>query len=205
MSQVIKNEKILDIEDSTTSQSATLKLTEADSVAYQLHYTDTTPAEQSFVAADVAIAPANTITITDHGFFTGLLVALTGTNLPTGLSETDYYVIVVDEDTIKLADTLAHASAGTAVAITNAGTSADAELTPDALSQVAKLQQSNDGATWFDVATITVTISGDGDTLWLISNPPTLWHRVLVTPTSGSMSLWVLPCVRNNSVLSPGI
>lgn len=208
MSQVIKNIKILDVTASTTSQSATLKLTEADSVAYQLHYTDATPVHQTFVAANVKTnvqSPASSITITAHGFFTGLKVALTGTNLPTGLSATNYWVIVIDANTISLASSLANASLGTKVAITAAGTTADADLTPATLSQVAKLQQSNDGTTWFDVSTITVTITGTGDTLWLITAPPTLWHKVLLTPASGALTLWVLPCVRNNSVLSPGI
>lgn len=208
MSQVIKNEKILDVTNSAIIQSATLKLTEADSVAYQLHYTDVTPSVQAFVAANVKTnvqSPASSITITNHGFFTGLKVALAGTNLPTGLSATDYYVIVISSSVISLADTLAHAVAGTKVTITAAGTTADATLTPAALSQVVKLQQSNDGVTWFDVSTITVTVTGSGDTLWLIVAPPTLWHKVLVTPTAGAMDLWVLPCVRNNSVLSPGI
>lgn len=208
MSQVIKNQKILDVTASTTAQSAVLKLTEADSVAYQLHYTDATPAHKTFVAANVKTnvqSPASSITITSHGFFTGLKVALTGTNLPTGLSATDYWVIVIDENTISLASSLANASAGTKVAITAAGTTSDADLTPAAVSQVYKLQQSNDGVTYFDVSGITVTISGSGDTLWLISAPPTLYHKVVGTPTAGALTIWVLPCVRNNSVLSPGI
>src|ERR1700754_2492449 len=117
MSQVIKNEKILDVTNSTTAQSAVLKLTEADTVAYQLHYTDTTPGAQNFIAANVTPA-ADTITITAHGFFTGLKVALTGTNLPGGLSATNYWVIVVDANTIKLASSLANANAGTPVDIT---------------------------------------------------------------------------------------
>lgn len=211
MSQVIKNEKILNITQSSIITSATLKLTEADSVAYQLHYTDATPAAKSFVAANVKTnvqSPASSITITAHGFNTGLKVALTGTNLPTGLSATSYWVIVNSVDSISLAASLALATAGTKVAITAAGTTADALLTPALLvttGVVAKLQQSNDGTTWFDVSTVTVTITTTGDTLWLISAPPTLWHKVLVTPATGALTLWVLPCVRNNSVLSPGI
>lgn len=208
MSQVIRNTKILDVEDSTIVLSATLKLTEADSVAYQLHYTNTTPVFQSFVAANVKTnvqSPASSITITSHGFFTGLKVVLAGTNLPTGLSAQAYWVIVIDANTISLASSLDNANLGSKVAITAAGTTADATLTPATLSQVVKLQQSNDGVTWFDVSGITVTITGSSDTLWLITAPPTLWHKVVVTPTSGAMDLWVLPCVRNNSVLSPGI
>ncbi len=210
MSQVTYNEKILDVTQESEIVSATLKLTEADSVAYQLHYTDATPVHKTFVAANVKTnvqSPASSITITAHGFNTGLKVALTGTNLPTGLSATDYWVIVNSVDSISLADSLAHATAGTKVAITAAGTTADADLTPAALvttGVVAKLQQSNDGTSWFDVSGVTVTITATGNTLWLVSNPPTLWHKVLVTPATGALTLWVLPVVRNNTIFSTG-
>lgn len=211
MSQVTRNTKILDVTQESEITSATLKLTEADSVAYQLHYTDATPAAKTFVAANVKTnvqTPASSITITAHGFNTGLKVALTGTNLPTGLSATNYWIIVNSVDSISLASSLANATLGTKVAITAAGTTADAALTPAALvttGVVAKLQQSNDGSSWFDVSGITVTITAAGDTLWLVTAPPTLWHRVLVTPATGAITLWVLPCVRNNSIFSPGI
>ena len=211
MSQVTYNENILDVTSSSVISSATLKLTGADSVSYQLHYTDATPAAKAFVAADVKTnvqSPASSITITAHGFNTGLKVALTGTNLPTGLSATNYWVIVNSADSISLATSLALATAGTKTPITAAGTTADALLTPALLvttGVVAKLQQSNDGSTWFDVSGVTVTITAGSDTLWLVSAPPTLWHKVLVTPATGALNLWVLPCVRNNSVLSPGI
>lgn len=207
MSQVIQNKKILDVTASTTAQSVVLKITQADTVAYQLHYTDATPVHQTFVAANVKTnvqSPASSIAITAHGFFTGLKVALAGTNLPTGLSATNYWVIVIDANTISLASSLANANLGTKVAITAAGTTADADLTPATLSQVYKLQQSNDGTNYFDVTSMTVTITGAGDTLWLITAPPTLYHKVVGTPTGGAVTLWVLPCVRNNSVLSPG-
>jgi hypothetical protein len=64
---------------------------------------------------------------------TGLKVALSGTNLPTGLSATNYWVIVIDADTISLASSLANAVAGTKVDITAAGTTADAALRPPLL------------------------------------------------------------------------
>jgi hypothetical protein len=63
----------------------------------QAVYTDATPVAKTFVAANVKTnvqSPASSITITAHGFLTGLKVALSGTNLPTGLSATNYWVIV---------------------------------------------------------------------------------------------------------------
>ncbi len=94
MSQVTRNTKLINLTQSSIVTTQALKITEADSIAYQLHYTDATPAAKAFVAANVKTnvqSPASTITITNHGFNTGLKVALTGTNLPTGLSATSYY------------------------------------------------------------------------------------------------------------------
>jgi len=72
----------------------------------------------TFLDANVNTA-TDTITITGHGFTTGLVVDLTQTGggaLPTGLSTlTAYYVIRVDANNIKLATTAANAFAGTPV------------------------------------------------------------------------------------------
>jgi hypothetical protein len=135
----------------------------------QAVYTDATPVHQGFVAANVKTnvqSPASSIAITAHGFFTGLKVALTGTNLPTGLSATNYWVIVIDANTISLASSLANAVLGTKVAITAAGTTADADLAPAALgSVVIKLQASNDGVNFTDISGKTVTVAATGSTL----------------------------------------
>lgn len=196
MSWILNNSDVLSLTNSTTTNSVVLNISQADTIAYQLNYTDTTPGVKSFVAANVTVNPANTITITAHGFFTGLKVALSGTNLPTGLSATNYWVIVVDANTISLASSLLNAVAGTAVHITGQGTTADAALTPASASQVVKLQQSNDGVTYFDVTSMTVTITGSSNTLWLVTSPPTFWHKILVTPASGSITLDVIVCER---------
>ncbi len=159
----------------------------------QAVYTDATPAAKSFVAANVKTnvqSPASSITITTHGFSTGLKVALTGTNLPTGLSATNYYVIVIDANTISLADTLAHAQAGTKIAITAAGTTADALLTPAVLGGVVvKLQMSNDGTNFTDISGMTVTISAAGSVLWDLGAVTFRVLRVLETPSAGSLNL----------------
>jgi hypothetical protein len=207
MSTVIDNSSIFSFTASTTAQSQTYKVGSYDSVCYQINATDATPGAKTFVAADVATNvgnPASSIHLPAHGYFTGLKVALSGTNLPTGLSATNYWIIVDDANYVSLADSLAHASAGTKVAITGAGTTADAALTPASLSQVVKLQQSNDGVTFFDVATVTQTITGTAQYLWLVTNPPALWHKFVVTPTTGALTLAVITCSRNNTILSHG-
>ena len=88
--------------------------------------TATTPATFTFVVADVN-ATNNTITETAHGLFTGAKVrAVVGTGtaaLPAPLvTDTIYYAIVVDANTIKLATTLNNALASTAIDLTNTGT-----------------------------------------------------------------------------------
>ncbi len=211
MSNVTRNTKLINLTQSSIVTTQALKITEADSIAYQLHYTDATPGVKTFVAANVLTnvqSPASSVTIASHGYNTGLKVALSGTNLPTGLSATSYWVIVNNSNNISFADSLAHATAGTKVAITGAGTTSNATLTPALLvttGVVAKLQQSNDGETFFDVTSMTVTITAAGDTLWLILNPPTVWHRVVITPSTGALTIWVQPAVRNNTIFSPGI
>lgn len=51
-----------------------------------------------------AASTGDTLVCAGHGFATGALVRVTGGSLPSGLStNTDYYVIRVDEDTIRLA------------------------------------------------------------------------------------------------------
>ncbi len=198
MSWILANTKVVNVVESAVAIAQVYDISQADTIAYQLHYTDATPAAKTFVAANVTPL-ADTITITAHGFATGLKVALTGTNLPGGLSATSYWVIVVNANTIKLATSLANATAGTPVDITSAGTTSDATLTAAALAttgQVIKLQQSNDGSTWFDVSGLTVTVTAAGDTLWLVTSPPTYWHRIVVTPTTGALTLFVQACVR---------
>lgn len=69
---------------------------------------------------------AETLTAAGHGLLTGdgpIQLSNVGGALPAGFSAaTDYYVIKVDANTIKLASTLANAYAGTAVAISGDGT-----------------------------------------------------------------------------------
>jgi hypothetical protein len=156
----------------------------------QAVYADATPTAQTFVAADVNPDPDNSITIVAHGFFTGLSVALTGTNLPTGLSATTYYIVRVDADTIQLATSLANAIAGTVVTISDQGTTTDAALTPDALAGVViKLQASNDGTHFTDVAGKTVTVGASGSILWDLGVVTYRVLRVSEAASTGAIDL----------------
>lgn len=75
----------------------------------------------TFTDGDVTTGTDN-INIASHGKITGQRLSLSSTGtLPTGLeTETDYYVIKVDDDNLKLASSFDNASAGTAVDITAA-------------------------------------------------------------------------------------
>ncbi len=198
MSYVLANNDIFSLTNSALLVTQVYDIRNFDSVCYQLNYANASPPVDTFVAANVNVTP-NTITITAHGYTTGLKVALTGTNLPGGLSATNYWIIKVDANTIALATSLAAATAGTKIDITSQGTTSDATLTPVTLvttGQVLKLQESNDGLTFFDVSGLTVTITAAGNTLWQITQPATAYHQFVLTPTTGALNLDVIVCGR---------
>lgn len=154
----------LSLTEAVTSTTAPINVQQVDRIALQVNATDATPGAQSFVAANVSAAN-DTITITAHGFVTGLKAPLTGTNLPGGLSATNYWIIVVDANTVKLATSYANAIAGTAVDITSAGSTTDAALTPSSFgSATIGMKASLDGVNFFAFATPkTFTITGTGN------------------------------------------
>lgn len=90
-----------------------------------------TLAVKTFVDANVTTGTEN-IAITSHGHNTGSKVYLSTTGaVPTGLTANRYYYIIrVDANNLKLADTLALALAGTPVNITAAGGGGTHSLTP---------------------------------------------------------------------------
>lgn len=90
-----------------------------------------TLAKKTFVDANVTTGSEN-IAVTAHGHNTGSTVRLTSTGtVPAGLTANrTYYVIRVDADNLKLADTLALAIAGTPVNVTAAAGGGTHTLTP---------------------------------------------------------------------------
>lgn len=142
------------------------------------------------VASEVNVT-ANTITIPAHGLTTGLLGRLTTTGtLPAGVTTgVDYFVIEVDDDTIKLASSLANALLGTAIDLTDQGTDeAVHTFTPTALAGGSvKLQKSNDGTNWHDEGSAT-NLTADGSILLEKDRPTTQWGRLYITLTAGRVS-----------------
>lgn len=111
------------------------------------------------------------ITIVDHGYEDGdsvVLNVVTGT-APTGLSDdTEYFVIVIDENTIQLASSYANAIAGTELAIAGAAAGGgEFDLAATAIAGDLDMLASNDGITWTVLTTPSaVEISAAGTTLW---------------------------------------
>lgn len=143
---------------------------------------------------------ANTITIPSHGLGTALKGQLTTTGtLPTGLSlATDYFVIVVDANTIKLATTAVLAVAGTAVDITSQGSSAAVNtFTPTAVAGASiKLQQANRlqgqaplyaSTVWYDLGSAT-NITVDSNVYLEKEQPTSKYVRAYLTITAGNIT-----------------
>ncbi len=136
---------------------------------------------------------ANTITIPSHGLEVGLKGQLTTTGtLPTGLATTtDYFVIAVDENTIKLASSLVNANAGSAVNITADGTaSAVHTFTSTSIAGGSvKLQSSLDEVAWFDISGTSnnITITANFNVLEKV-DPMYKFVRAVYTMSAGQIS-----------------
>jgi hypothetical protein len=179
----------------TTSNSTPIYVGRAKSISVQSVIDVNTPSAKTFVDGDVNTT-TDRITITGHSFATtGLKVAATTDGvLPGGLSATNYYVIVVDANTIKLATSLANAQAGTAVDITSAAGGGTHTLTPASLAGcTVALQKSNDydpeqntTGTWDDAVSGSVT--ADGDVWSYDTDPDYAYVRLSFTLTAGRLS-----------------
>lgn len=160
------------------------------------------------LSAAAAVSTANdTITKTGHDFTTGLKGQFTTSGgLPAGLAAvTDYFIIVVDANTYKVATSLVNALAGTAVDITTQGTG-NHTFTPTPIAGGAiKLQKSNvanvllpdyvyASADWEDVAASTA-ITADGTVFFEVEEPAYLAAIFHLTMTAGRIS------VQNNLIV----
>jgi hypothetical protein len=156
--------------------------------------------ETEYVPTEINIT-TNAITIPLHGIEPGLKGQLTSTGtLPAGLAAvTDYFVIVVDANTIKLASSLVNATAGTAVDITDYGTAgATHTFTATAIAGSSiKLQEVNDlDDTWQDVASTSTNITATDKTLKTLTNFESRYLRAVFAITAGQVALNVRACVK---------
>lgn len=150
-------------------------------------------AETNAGVASTVDVSADTITIASHGFIDGLKgQATTTATLPAGLAtSTDYFVIVVDANTIKLAASLADALAGTNIDITDQGTDgATHTFTPTALAGGSvKLEASLDGTTYALVTSSTQSVTASGKFFWNEPDPGYQYVRLVATVTAGQIAI----------------
>lgn len=113
-------------DDSAANGTMLFSVTLPGATAPAVTYDATDATAGGLLAATITNGVTSVFNIPDHGLGEGLTVRLTSTGtLPTGLSTgTDYYIIVVDEDYVSFASSLANAQAGVAINVTNEGTSA---------------------------------------------------------------------------------
>jgi len=122
-------------------------------LAFQYIWNANVPAVKTFIGTDITLAD-NYVTKAAHGFYTGLKVQLTtGTTLPAGLALlTDYFIVRLSASTFGFAASLVNAQAGTLVDITDGGTGTHTVTAVALAGATVKLQKSNDGSNWVDVA-----------------------------------------------------
>jgi hypothetical protein len=135
------------VNQSTTAQTFYTDPEALDNIyalSTQVKYVDATPAAFNFATTDVNYT-TDIITHAAHAMQTGLVGQFTTTTtLPAGLSLlTDYWMIRLSASTFAVADSLAHAQAGTKVALIDAGTGTHT-FTATALSGSIQPQISND-------------------------------------------------------------
>lgn len=148
--------------------------------------TVTTPPAKTFTADPAT----DRLAITSHGFKTGLKGQVsTTTTLPAPLAATtDYFVIVVDANNIKLATTLANAQAGTAIDITDAGAGTHTFTATALAGASVKIQASIDGTTWVDVPSTTNAITASATILYNVDRPYYKYARFAYVLTAGQLS-----------------
>lgn len=154
----------------------------------QVSNTVDTPANKTFAAAAVTVA-TDQITIAAHGYTTGLKVQISNPGtLPTGIvAVTDYFVIVIDANTIQLASSLANALAGTAIDITGQGAGTNTVNVTAIGGGTAQLQISNDGLLWSNDGA-SQAIAASGLLFFTDSVPYGVYIRMVLTVTSGRIS-----------------
>lgn len=127
---------------------------------------------------------------TNHGLVTGLKVQIaTSGTLPAPLvALTDYFVIRIDANYFQLAASLSNAIAGTPVALTSVGVG-NQTVTAVALAGCSvKLQRSNDGVAWDDVASAT-NVTTSGNNFVIVANVAYRYVKAVKALTAGSVDV----------------
>jgi hypothetical protein len=170
------------------ASSAAFNLTHYLGYSVQFIADDTTPVAGAFTAAVTDIC-----TKAAHGYTTGLQVSVASdTTLPSGLAAlpTVYYVIKGTDNTFALSDSYAHAIAGTDIVnIGDSGTGTHT-ITPTVIAgSSVKLECSNDGSTWDDVASGSFNVTADIDKVLNFSGVYYKFVRATFAITAGQVAL----------------
>ena len=178
----------------TTTNSTALDARLAGSLVVSAVVDVNTPSAGTSAAANWNTS--DIITITSHGFTTGLVGQVTTSGvLPTGISgATNYFVYVITANTFYLYDTLANALVGGAtgrVNITNVG-SGNHTFTPTAIAGASVRLQgivNEENAVWTDVPDCTESVTADGTFVWELDYLRYPQYRVQSTLTSGRFTV----------------
>jgi hypothetical protein len=187
----------------TGATSPVMQLTRFPSFSVISVVDNTTPAAFAAISATTAVDPStDAITIPAHGMAAGLVVRVAadgGGTLPTGLAAaTDYFVIVVDATTIKLAASYANAVATVPVPVNiTADGSGAFTLTPTAISGSLVLQASNDASNWAAVTDGSLTIDGDEAFFFEKASAQYAHIRAVLTLSAGQATV---SCVFNSNL-----
>jgi hypothetical protein len=182
------NKTIANVTANTSFDSDPVDLEQVQNFSIQAKWT--VPAAITFAPAAITVA-AKTITKYSHGLISGSMVRMTtATTLPAGIANatTDYFVVYVDANTIKLSDTKAHALAGTNIVdLVDQGTG-NHTLTVTTLNISIQPQISNDPDTvgWISYGSATVATAA-GNVSWDIPTD-SKWARLSVTWTAGQVT-----------------
>lgn len=174
----------------TTDYSDELDLENAESLSIHAVLDVNTPSAAVCASATDVNATTNAFTKVAHGFTTRLKVQLTTSSArPTGTAlTTDYFIVVVDADTFKLSDTLAHALAGTDIIDFSDTGTGNQTLTPVALAGgTIELQKSNDKSNWLIEGSAT-NVTADASVFLEKDRPSFRFARVKLTLTAGRIS-----------------
>lgn len=187
---------------SSSSATVNLRSKYADATEYTLTTSNASKVSKSGakmtggVDAKVS-ASTDKITITNHGYYTGLDVLYTaGNDAIGGLSDqTTYYVIKIDDNNIKLATSKNNAISGTAINITSVvldDSESTYTLTPLDLSGTPYIswEGSNDYSYWFSVSNSTRDIDSSNYDRWEFENYIYRYLRLkLVGPSTGAVKV----------------
>jgi len=184
-----------------------MDISNQDGINAYVKWTKNTPADKTFVDGDVNVS-TDEVTITAHGFLTGLLVRLTTTGvLPAGLAlATDFFIIRIDANTIQFATTQANATAGTPVDITAAagGGTHTVDVT-DVLAGTVDLEGSNNDIDFVAIvdgagASVQQTIAdSSSEFMFNVQDLYSKFLRVVFTITSGQATILVHNNAKGNS------